>query len=476
VEATLTSFQERLQRPWLADPGQAARFAEVFRWHIAKLNASGSGAVVVSAAERVDFLAGAWAAIAQRREVFLLNPEWGEAERTQAGQRLPRQAVWLDEPPWLEARDSPDPTFFPEYAGGIMIATGGSGGGVKFAVHTWPTLSAAVDGYQRFWNRPVLHAVCPLPVCHIGGLMLALRTWMTGGRLWLTGPRLETAPPTDFPLGQAHVSVVGAQLKRALGTPGHWLARCGATLAGGGPCASSLITRAREAGVSLHLAYGLTEAAATVALAPMKQPPSPPKPDADARPDGTRSKTLRSESPSRDDGSPGGEILPHWRVIAPEETIVLSGPALFRGYWGETPRGEGPWRSGDRGQLTPEGRLKVLGRWDRIIVTGGKKVDADALEKQLASWNEVADAIVWAEDDEQWGQRVVAAVVSSNSAEELTTVARGRLAAESRPKRWVVVDHLQRRANGKPNWEALTGIRSGNEQKIGDRQRADHQE
>jgi long-chain acyl-CoA synthetase len=51
--------------------------------------------------------------------------------------------------------------------------------------------------------------------------------------------------------------------------------------------------------------------------------------------------------------------------------------------------------------------------------------------------------------DEHWGQRVVAAVVGTATAEELTVWCRDRLAPAKRPKEYVVLDELPRTPSGK---------------------------
>ncbi|MGE9296355.1 MAG: AMP-binding protein, partial [Puniceicoccales bacterium] len=424
----MSDFQKRLARPWLADTDQAEQFAANFQRNIDRLGDSGTGPVVVMTDDRVAFLAGVLAAIAQGRAVFLFNAQWGETEVAEAMAQVPEGAFWLGESPREGHSSTTTPAEYAEYANGVMIPTGGTGGRVKFAVHTWESLTASVAGYREFWKADSLHAVCPLPVCHIGGLMLALRTWVTGGRLWLTDSKLETIPPSGFPLVQAHCSLVGAQLKRVLEAPGHWVGDCAEVLVGGGPSSGELVAHALALGLRLHVAYGLTEAAATVALA---------------------------RAGDSLVGSPEGAVLPHWKAAIREETIALAGPALFRGYWGQPPLAGDEWLSGDRGVITSSGRLRVLGRRDRVIITGGKKVDADELERRVADWPEVAEVVIWGESDATWGQRVTAAVVGQITTSELVELAREHLMPEMRPKHWHILDTIPRTMNGKVDWRSL---------------------
>ncbi|MEO1401576.1 MAG: AMP-binding protein, partial [Cyanobacteria bacterium J06635_1] len=61
--------------------------------------------------------------------------------------------------------------------------TGGTSGQIRFAMHTWETLSAAVHGFLDYFECEVTHAYCVLPLYHVSGLMQALRTWLSGGQL-----------------------------------------------------------------------------------------------------------------------------------------------------------------------------------------------------------------------------------------------------------------------------------------------------
>ncbi|WP_269541904.1 AMP-binding protein [Cerasicoccus fimbriatus] len=423
----LSRLQELVTRPWLACPEQQSHFAEAYAAAAKRLGNITAGPVVIGDADRVRFLASAFAAIEQGRAVFLASPAWGAHEWRQAEALIPPSAiVWSNS---AAAERTFHGNFGEPEPGSILIPTGGTGGRIKFAVHTLATLMASVRGYQAHWSGGALNAICPLPVCHIGGLMLALRTALTGGRLWLCDARLEETPPPGFDLGSAHCSVVGAQLRRALDQGGHWLSQCRAVLVGGGPSAPELLRDAFEAGIPLYTAYGLTEAAATVAL--------------------------NQVSPGSDPAV--GDVLPHWRVDVADGLIRLRGEALFRGYWGQAMRVDDFWETGDRGELL-DGQLKVLGRAGRFIVTGGRKVDADLLEKRLGSWPEIDAALVFGAPHREWGEAVTAVVVSSSSVAELVAKAKEELMPEMRPKQWICVEAIPQTEHGKPDWPAIYSL------------------
>lgn len=103
--------------------------------------------------------------------------------------------------------------------------------------------------------------------------------------------------------------------------------------------------------------------------------------------------------------------------------IVLRGPSLAVGYWKDERRTNerfqnGWWRTGDTGVLTDDGRLRVVGRTDHVINSGGIKVQAEEIEAGLMRHPHVRQAAVVGKPDPLWGQRAEAYVVLSN---ELTS-------------------------------------------------------
>ena len=81
----------------------------------------------------------------------------------------------------------------------------------------------------------------------------------------------------------------------------------------------------------------------------------------------------------------------------------------------------------------------MTGRLDDVVITGGVNVAPAAVEAALRDHPEVADAVVFGRPDDEWGQRVVAAVVPRPApAPQLADAARlGRRAARraGRPAR-----------------------------------------
>jgi acyl-CoA synthetase (AMP-forming)/AMP-acid ligase II len=135
------------------------------------------------------------------------------------------------------------------------------------------------------------------------------------------------------------------------------------------------------------------------------------------------------------------------------------------GYWGDETRTartfpvvEGVrWAvSGDDAVIDPDGSIRVLGRGSASINTGGEKVFPEEVEGVLKAHPSVFDALVVGIPDDRFGQQVSAVVAvrpgAAPSPSELADHARGHLAGFKVPRTWVLTDHVERSASGKPDY------------------------
>ena len=136
--------------------------------------------------------------------------------------------------------------------------------------------------------------------------------------------------------------------------------------------------------------------------------------------------------------------------------VLLSGPVLFDGYDGDPERTaevlrDGWFRTDDLGRLDDDGRLQVTGRVDDVVISGGVKVPAGAVERMLVEHPSVDEVAVMGVPDDEWGEIVVAVVASQDGAvtlEELRDLVSPR---EWAPRRMFATFGLARLANGKPD-------------------------
>lgn len=136
--------------------------------------------------------------------------------------------------------------------------------------------------------------------------------------------------------------------------------------------------------------------------------------------------------------------------------IYVGSRTTFSGYTdgSDRERHENLVWTGDLGLWDGQGRLRVLGRADDVIVSGGENVHPLEIESVLGSHPDVAEVAVVGEADERFGQRVVAHVVPTHAVgqewpDDLMQWAAGRLAPYQRPRRVVVREHLPRNETGK---------------------------
>ncbi len=148
----------------------------------------------------------------------------------------------------------------------------------------------------------------------------------------------------------------------------------------------------------------------------------------------------------------GGDVAPG----QPGE-IWIRGPSVFSGYDGDdaaTARSfsDGWFKSGDTALWLCDGFVKILGRTSvDIIKSGGYKISALEIEEALRRYPEIEDAAVVGLPDDDWGERVVAAVVAARpiETEALRESLKQELAGYKVPRDIIQVEALPRNALGK---------------------------
>lgn len=226
--------------------------------------------------------------------------------------------------------------------------------------------------------------------------------------------------------GPRFVSMVPTQLHRIVESGGDDLAALAGfhtLLLGGGPIDPSLRTRAREEGINVVATYGSAETCGGCVY--------------DAMPlDGVGI------------------------AIGTDGRVRISGPTLFDGYQDDPEQTanslvDGWFLTSDAGTLDEDGRLRILGRVDDMVITGGVKVPAALVARRLREHPAIEAAEALGVPDEEWGQRLVAFVVGDIDA----AGARDWVAAEH-PRSWaprqvVALEEIPLLGNGKPDRQAL---------------------
>lgn len=321
----------------------------------------------------------------------------------------------------IERGASASETARPEVS--YVVSTSGSGGKPKGVALTDDNVRASVAASRfRLGNGSDDRWLCVLPLHHVGGLSILWRQAEAGGAVVLH-ERFDANAVADALGDVTFASVVPVMLRRILAVDGRDWSGLKTVLVGGAHSDVELLETARKRGIPAVPTYGMTETCSQIAT-PLPQAPL----------DGTLGEPLQgAEIRVVADGRP---------VIGVEGRIEVRGPMVSPGYVGEPTRAADDWLiTNDLGILDDDGHLRVLGRSDRVIVTGGENVHPAAVERLLGRNPSILTCRVFGEPDQEWGTRVVAEVQTDLDAATLEAWAEDRLPPGMRPRHWRIVDH-----------------------------------
>ncbi len=359
--------------------------------------------------------------------------------------------------------DQPPPEFTRQDIALVMFTSGTSGQpkGVQLTFNN--LYYAAMASTLRLGNPPGDRWLLTLPLYHIGGLSMLVRTCLCRAPIIVLS-RFD--PAALLAAAQRHqatlISLVPTMLYRvlhaqnALEPPFPPSVRL--VLLGGAAADPDLLAEAYRRGVPVATTYGLTEACSQVCT---------------ALPDEVRTK-------------PGtvGRALPFMRVRIVGEggraqppgevgEIVVQGPNVMFGYLGDTPPDipltkwgtperlpyQDGFPTGDLGYLDDDGDLFVLTRRSDLIVSGGENVYPAEVERVLREHPAIADVCVVGLPSAEWGQQVAAAVLRAQIGfAEIEAFARTRLGGYKVPRVWRFVAALPLNAAGKIDRAAVVGL------------------
>ncbi|MFL0287419.1 acyl-CoA synthetase [Mycobacterium sp. SMC-21] len=359
----------------------------------------------------------------------------GEAPEETEG--LPVVPVRLHARSWHRyAEPSPDST-------ALIMYTSGTTGLPKGVLISRRAIAADIDALAKAWAwTPADTLVHGLPLFHVHGLILGLL-----GSLRIGNRFVHTGKPTPAAYAAAGGSLyfgVPTVWSRVVADAAAAEALRGARLLVSGsaalpvPVFDDLVRLTGHAPVER---YGSTESLITLST----------RVDGERRPgwvglplDGVQTRLVA------EDGSP----VPH-----DGETIgrlEVSTPTLFSGYLNrpeataEVLGDDGWYRTGDVAVVDGEGMHRIVGRESvDLIKSGGFRVGAGEIETVLLGHPGVSEAAVVGVPDDDLGQRIVAFVVGSASAQELIDFVAQQLSVHKRPREVRLVDSLPRNAMGK---------------------------
>ncbi len=450
MERPLDCLNNLAQNDWLIgyNSREFNQIAQELYLELTQLSACGTPPkIILAEREPLRFLASFIAACAANCHVFLCNPDWGTQEWQQVFDLVKPDIIWgMAHGAWGMGNGNNTQYPMPNH---IMIPTGGSSGQIKFAIHTWETLTASVQGFTEYFQIKQVNSFCVLPLYHVSGLMQFMRCFTTVGKLAIQPFKaVEYGQILNTKQSEFFISLVPTQLQRLLQNPEltEWLSQFNTVLLGGAPAWNELLEKARFHRIRLAPTYGMTETASQIATL---------KPD----------EFLGGKISS-------GQILPHAKVTIRNQqgeilnsnqigNITIQAQSLALGYYPRTRENQTDFQVDDLGFLDEQGHLNIVGRNSDKIITGGENIYPAEIESAIQATQMVADICVIGIPDKHWGQALTAIYIpkkSDTSALKIQTLLKDKLSKFKIPKYWIPQQNLPRNSQGKINRQQLQQI------------------
>lgn len=383
---------------------------------------AGETRVVLVAHRTLSFFVHFVALIRTGIEVVLLDPEATATERARI-QTLSGASSIVDKEDWdaIEARATTGKTAdaAPWTADRILftVMTSGTTGDPRpIDVRCEQVIFSALGSAARLGSLPSDRWHAPLPLHHVGGIMVFLRALILGFEAEYTSAFDATQSAERLRSGEVTLaSFVPVMLTRILEhrpelrTPD----TLRAILLGGAATPDALLETSAAYGLPIARSWGMSETTSQIATA-----------------------------------SPGDfesllSPLPFAKITAHDGILHIDAPQAQGGAFQTTDRG-----------AVHDGRVDVHGRADDLFISGGENIDPLEIERVLLEHPDVREALVFGAPSEQWGHVVAAFVVSEATTTDesaLHSWCGERLSRYKLPKFFHFVRNIPRNPLGKPS-------------------------
>ncbi|WJX98792.1 AMP-binding protein [Curtobacterium sp. SP.BCp] len=335
------------------------------------------------------------------------------------------------------ALPTPPPADVPRRVALVVETSGSTGTGKRVALSSEALLAGAAAADAALGGPG--HWLLALPTHYIAGLNVLTRS-ITAGTTPVLVPPGHFDPAafadaadrlvTDRSAPNRYTSLVPVQLARVLDDERATAALAGfdAVLVGGQATPEPLRERARSAGVRIVTTYGASETSGGCVY----------------------------------DGTPLGPV----HTTVDDGELLLAGPVLAEGYLGDEERtsrafteldGQRWYRTGDAGAVV-DGRVRVTGRLDDVVISGGEKVPLGAVERIVRGLPGQDGAVVTRRTSGEWGEVPVVVTERPLDLDTVREAVGAVLGRAARPADVVVVDRLPMLATGKPDRRALRAL------------------
>jgi o-succinylbenzoate---CoA ligase len=408
----LSAAARRPARIAIETPEGALTYAELADTALRAAPAlAGRRRVAVALAPGLDFVAALHACLVAGAAIVPIDLRLTEDERER---RRAGAEIVVDAPLGRTEGRQPGAAWRPEDTAAIMHTSGTTSAPKPVALTYGNFLASALGSAVALGLDQDERWLCPMPLTHVGGLSIPIRSAIYATTAVLHG-RFDTEAVLNELMDPARritlVSLVPTMLARLLDAGLEQPPTLRWALLGGGPIAPALLERAEAAKVPVAPTYGMTEACSQIA-------------------------TFGWPLPGVEYHTSEGELVVRGAIISPGATDA-------RGWL----------HTGDLATFDDRGRLLITGRKSDTIITGGENVAPTEVEAVLLEHPAVADAGVHARPDPEWGEAVVARIVLRPGEQatpgELRAHAAARLARFKVPKHIEFCEQLPRTASGK---------------------------
>ena len=332
------------------------------------------------------------------------------------------ESVWLEQDRKISKHEILDGN---ESQPSIFFRSGGTSGKKKWIEHNENSIQSAVKGLLNWLKEDELSSWSCLPINHVGGMMPIFRAIFTSGKILFFDYRKLLEEIHRSLIINKWISLVPTQLYTLLGTSMGCsnLRLFRGIFIGGAALSEKIIARCRNLDIPIFPTYGMTETAGMVTIL---------------------------DSESFHDGVDGvGKVLSHAQLATESKDMRIS---VKSDSMCLNLKDEKEWlKTPDYGRQDKNGNWLISGRLDRIIVSGGVKVDPNEIERILLQHESVNECLVLGVEDEKWGQRIITYITPIDiPTDKLKKFARERLPANLIPKEWKLVQCLPLNAMGKP--------------------------
>ncbi|MRI34727.1 o-succinylbenzoate--CoA ligase [Endozoicomonas sp. OPT23] len=275
-----------------------------------------------------------------------------------------------------------------------LIATSGTTGVPKAVAHTFSNHWCSAEGSKANIDLKEGDSwLLSLPLFHVGGFSIVIRCLLAGATMVIDTEKTSLA---NLLMQEkvTHLSLVNTQLYRLINHEGFHFSKTQVNLVllGGGYASEEVVSIVENQGVQLLTTYGLTEMSSQV----------------------TTGKPCFMNA-----GVTSGKPLPYRELAINEaDEICVRGETLAAGYYSDGSLSsllatDGWFHTGDLG-CWYQGNLKVTGRRDNMMISGGENIHPEEIEQALLSLDGIVQAVVVSIAHQEYGSRPYAFVETEN--------------------------------------------------------------